>query len=476
MSSALADSRSNTLALPSASISESIPSGTGQQSTTSHEPSFVDSVVLALTTSRDRLGCAYFHQRDRTLYYLQDAVSAFRVELYSEVKQQVLPTRVILDSGMGPQFLKGIKEAERATNCPAQVMVVPPGDFSKATATSWLTSQGLYMAVDTVTLGDLGVFDNAGDNRQTKDHEQGHPLSLFDDIEQRLNGVAFYASLTSTALRNTLRTFLKGMNGGLVLKRLPGKLSLADWQGLAKFLEKGLQLLSTVSHMKEHPLIIHQRISALESGKLHKVLDRIQAVIDFKDSKHENRVVVNQGFDKELDNIRMHYGQLESFLHQVKNMETHGWPSALASSAQVVYYPQLGFLLALPTASVEGEKGSSVLDSFQSLSDTKRHSIFLCDEFGKGTAASDGVGLLTASLQYFLAREQDAPLVVVCTHFQARRVRDTFTEGRLPDGASDSNRATLAPALKALEGFLRNGDCSDLGQVSAFATKWLDPS
>ncbi|KAJ1656797.1 hypothetical protein IWQ61_003698 [Dispira simplex] len=119
--------------------------------------------------------------------------------------------------------------------------------------------------------------------------------------------------------------------------------------------------------------------------------------------------------------------------------------------------------------------------------------------------ATDGVGLLTASLQYFLAREKDAPLVVVCTHFQgraipgiasssqayhcalsagvpdrilvlARRVRDTFANGRLPDGSLDSNRDSLAPLLKALEEFLRNGDCSDLEQVSAFATKWLKSS
>ncbi|KAJ1656798.1 MutS protein 5 [Dispira simplex] len=387
---ALAYSRSNTLTLPSSRISETISSGTGQQTITSHEPSFVDSVVLALTTSRDTLGCAYFHQRDRTLYYLQDAVQTFRIELYSEIKQQVLPTRVILDSGMGPQFIKGIKEAERATNSPAQVMVVPPGDFSRVAATSWLTSQGLTLqgppyhilrespqnidndsSVNESTCN-LSVSDPAFQQCDSALLKAWlyRPLRNVGDIDQRLDGVAFYASSTSTTLRNTLRTFLKGMNGGLVLRRLPGKLSLADWQGLTKFLEQGLQLLSTVSRMEEHRLIIHQRISAVESEKLHKVLDRIRVVIDFTNSKHENRVVVNQGFDKVdreteilqdlLSLVIKDYDEIDQLYYHCAALDWYGDSSFTADLKRIK----------------------------RAITQCTKHSFFLCDEFGKGTAAS----------------------------------------------------------------------------------------
>lgn len=43
-------------------------------------------------------------------------------------------------------------------------------------------------------------------------------------------------------------------------------------------------------------------------------------------------------------------------------------------------------------------------------------SLVLLDEFGKGTASSDGVGLLAALLQHY-AQQPSPPLLLACTHF-----------------------------------------------------------
>lgn len=43
-------------------------------------------------------------------------------------------------------------------------------------------------------------------------------------------------------------------------------------------------------------------------------------------------------------------------------------------------------------------------------------SLILLDEFGKGTLTADGVGLLSALLQHYMA-SPEPPLLLACTHF-----------------------------------------------------------
>ncbi|KAJ1968379.1 MutS protein msh5 [Dimargaris xerosporica] len=53
----------------------------------------------------------------------------------------------------------------------------------------------------------------------------------------------------------------------------------------------------------------------------------------------------------------------------------------------------------------------------QAINECTARSLFLCDEFGKGTLVADGIGLLGASLRYFLDRPDTCPKIVAVTHF-----------------------------------------------------------
>lgn len=57
-----------------------------------------------------------------------------------------------------------------------------------------------------------------------------------------------------------------------------------------------------------------------------------------------------------------------------------------------------------------------------------RRSLILVDEFGKGTNTMDGAGLVTALLDHFLHLEENAPKVLVATHFH-----EIFEQKFLPD-------------------------------------------
>lgn len=57
-----------------------------------------------------------------------------------------------------------------------------------------------------------------------------------------------------------------------------------------------------------------------------------------------------------------------------------------------------------------------------------RRSLILIDEFGKGTNAMDGAGLLSALLDHFLNLAEDAPRVLAATHFH-----EVFENRLLPD-------------------------------------------
>lgn len=66
-----------------------------------------------------------------------------------------------------------------------------------------------------------------------------------------------------------------------------------------------------------------------------------------------------------------------------------------------------------------------------SINHTTRRSLVLIDEFGKGTNATDGAGLMTALLDHFLSLDDERPKVVVATHFHEIFENEFLTEGRV---------------------------------------------
>ena len=70
--------------------------------------------------------------------------------------------------------------------------------------------------------------------------------------------------------------------------------------------------------------------------------------IDFGESQNTHRTVVLRGVDTTLDNMKRQYDGLEDMLNQVSQEIGETIPQEFAGSLSVVFFPQIGFLIAMP--------------------------------------------------------------------------------------------------------------------------------
>lgn len=71
-------------------------------------------------------------------------------------------------------------------------------------------------------------------------------------------------------------------------------------------------------------------------------------MVDFDESVNEGRCVVKHNVDEELDRMRQNYHGLDSFLSEIAKEISLTIPSEFTSTINVIYFPQLGYLITVP--------------------------------------------------------------------------------------------------------------------------------
>ncbi|KAI9924802.1 MutS protein msh5 [Aspergillus wentii] len=89
-------------------------------------------------------------------------------------------------------------------------------------------------------------------------------------------------------------------------------------------------------------------INILESAQLYRVGRMIQEIVDIDSSEEQSRTVVKPGLDRELDRMKDSYDGLNSLLKQVAIDIATTIPESLDIDVNVIYFPQLGFNIAIP--------------------------------------------------------------------------------------------------------------------------------
>ncbi|OAD77986.1 hypothetical protein PHYBLDRAFT_68514 [Phycomyces blakesleeanus NRRL 1555(-)] len=119
-----------------------------------------------------------------------------------------------------------------------------------------------------------------------------------------------------------------------------------EWNQLLNFAYYGIRINGLFKHSPQLPII--SKIQAIDKHLLRTLGTDINDTIDFGQSSTENRVVVNTRINKDLDLLKKKYEALDDYLLSITQDMSADMPIGIGAMLNVVYFPQLGFLVTLP--------------------------------------------------------------------------------------------------------------------------------
>ncbi|EFW16551.1 DNA mismatch repair protein Msh5 [Coccidioides posadasii str. Silveira] len=181
-----------------------------------------------------------------------------------------------------------------------------------------------------------------------------------------------------------ISTFLRVENADAVAKLTKSLKGIKNLRPVMIHLQKGIStgnarfrgfksvVWATILEFAFHSIDIHETLKKiagaeklnlcamhkLELAKLHQVGRVIHETVDLESSVQERRTIVRPGVDQELDKMKEMYNGMESLLSDVAVTIAATLPEELSNELNVIYFPQLGFNIAIPL----DEQGRPVYD------------------------------------------------------------------------------------------------------------------
>ncbi|KAL1682284.1 DNA mismatch repair protein MutS [Schizophyllum commune] len=162
-----------------------------------------------------------------------------------------------------------------------------------------------------------------------------------------------------------------------------GGATLVEWQGLVKFtfhatmIREALTELHGVGHIE----VVKKLFSVLDAAAFHEVGCKVNDIIEWDESTEAGRVCVRMGIDEELDNRKHVYNGIDSVLSNIAEQMSQTVPAEYAESLNVVYFPQLGFLVCVPMLEEwKDEQGIQVMDGWTFQFSSETHVYFKSEE------------------------------------------------------------------------------------------------
>ncbi|KAH7915490.1 DNA mismatch repair protein MutS [Hygrophoropsis aurantiaca] len=171
-------------------------------------------------------------------------------------------------------------------------------------------------------------------------------------ISARHDAIECFIHPENMASTNALHTHLKGIkNVPRTLSQLrSGKAGVTEWQGLVKFTYHSAMLRDALAELyqAEDVEVVTRLIAVMDIGSFKQVGNAVNETIDWEESAIAGRVCVRPHIDEELDKRKHVYNGIDGVLSKVAEQICHTIPPDYAPSLNVVYFPQLGFLICIP--------------------------------------------------------------------------------------------------------------------------------
>lgn len=147
-------------------------------------------------------------------------------------------------------------------------------------------------------------------------------------------------------MRTLTMSLHKGISSGFGKYQ---KVSTSVWFNIRQFVYEALNIKDTIQDLQggERLAIRVKILSEFDSTQLSRIGRLIVDIVDFDSSQETNRTVVRSGVDEDLDSHKHTYDGIDSLLSVVANHVADSVPGALECRINVIYYPQIGFLIAI---------------------------------------------------------------------------------------------------------------------------------
>ncbi|XP_013398574.1 mutS protein homolog 5 [Lingula anatina] len=182
------------------------------------------------------------------------------------------------------------------------------------------------------------------------------PLKDINTLRQRQDAVAFFFNPRNIEINNSLQDCLKHINNTpKILNRMKqAQASIGDWQALYKTIYNAIHI-GDICRAQADKIDIFEKISTAFTEDLHRIAILISKIVDFDESFAQNRFVVKPNVDPTLDEKKKTYNGLPDFMTTVAQEELSKLSEDILE-CNVIYLPQLGYLLAIPKSKFLEEK------------------------------------------------------------------------------------------------------------------------
>ncbi|KAH3161398.1 hypothetical protein KXV34_000097 [Aspergillus fumigatus] len=119
-----------------------------------------------------------------------------------------------------------------------------------------------------------------------------------------------------------------------------------------------------------------QALRVFEASQLYRVGRMIQETVDIDRSEDQGRTVVKPGLDRELDRMKDTYDGLNDLLKEVATEIAATIPESLDIDVNVIYFPQLGFNIAVPLNDMGEAAYSGTADDWELIFVTENRAYF----------------------------------------------------------------------------------------------------